>query len=364
MEIFCPNRLVLARKRRGLTKKALADAVGVSTRSISAYEAGTQHPSIATIVRLAQVLRFPDSFFSGPDLEDFPLNATSFRALSKMTAKQQHQAISAGVLAASLADWIDDRFSLPEPSVPLLQGIDPETAAHVVRGEWGLGQRSIRNMIHLLEAHGVRVFSLVEECQEVDAFSTWRQRVPYIFLNTMKSSERSRMDAAHELGHLVLHWDHELPRGRNAEEEAKAFASAFLMPAESVIAHAPKGGSLDSIETAKTHWDVAVSALVYRMHKLGMLTEWEYRSLFIEMSKKGLRTSEDQGIARETSQVLDKVFRSLRDEGIGKADVARELNISTEELSGLVFGLTLTALGGDPNPEPVQKSNRPRLTIV
>lgn len=40
---------------------------------------------------------------------------------------------------------------------------------------------------------------------EIDAFSLWRDDRPYIFLNTSKSAERSRFDAAHELGHLVLH---------------------------------------------------------------------------------------------------------------------------------------------------------------
>ena len=33
----------------------------------------------------------------------------------------------------------------------------------------------------------------------MDAYSFWRRGVPYVFLNTMKSAERSRMDAAHEL---------------------------------------------------------------------------------------------------------------------------------------------------------------------
>lgn len=62
-------------------------------------------------------------------------------------------------------------------------------------------------MIHLLEAHGVRVLSLTQECREVDAFSLWLQQ-PFVFLNTQKSGEHSRFDAAHELGHLPLSGDH------------------------------------------------------------------------------------------------------------------------------------------------------------
>jgi len=360
MATFNSSRLVLARQRRGLTKTALHNLTGIPQRSLTAYEAGDHQPGPLAVVKFVNALGFPEEFFYADDLENIPLSATSFRALSKMTAQQQHQAISAGTLATLLADWIDERFDLPAPDIPQLREGDPETAAEVVRGEWGLGERAIRNMVHLLEARGIRVFSLVEECHEVDAFSTWRNGVPYVFLNTMKSAERSRMDAAHELGHLVMHWHHDVPRGREAEDEAKAFASAFLMPEGSVKANAPYGGNLQQITRAKRHWDVATTALVYRMHKVGMLSDWEYRSLFKQMSKRGDKTSENAGLEeRETSQLLPKVFKALRDEGITKADVARDLALPVEELNKLVFGLILTQVdGGEVETTPATGSLR------
>ncbi|WP_261371327.1 ImmA/IrrE family metallo-endopeptidase [Yersinia frederiksenii] len=60
-------------------------------------------------------------------------------------------------------------------------------------------------MVHLIEPKGVKVFSLAENCVEVDAFSFWTNRKPFVLLNTIKTSERSRFDATHQLGHLVLH---------------------------------------------------------------------------------------------------------------------------------------------------------------
>lgn len=345
-----PARLDLARKRRGLTKGALARAAGISPRILTAYEDGEKEPTPLTAARLADALNFPIEFFSGPDLDEPPVYGSSFRALSSLTASKRDQALGSGALALALADWIHERFELPEPDVPQLQGVDAETAAEAVRAAWGLGERPIRNMIHLLESHGVRVFSLVEECLEVDAFSFWRARVPYVFLNTMKSAEHSRMDAAHELGHLVMHWGHDHPRGRDIEQEAKRFGSAFLMPRGSILADAPRGGRLDQLTKAKRRWDVAVAALVYRMHVLGLLSEWRYRSLFIEISQKGYRRTEPNGISRETSQVLAKVFKSLRDQGVSKAEVARELRIRVEELNKIVFGLVLTPLEGKVQP--------------
>jgi IrrE N-terminal-like domain len=77
----------------------------------------------------------------------------------------------------------------------------------------------------LLEAKGTR--ALAENTKTVDAFSFWRRERPFIFLNLMKTPERSRLDAAHELAHLVLD-RHGGPQGRRAEEEAKRFC--VLLP--------------------------------------------------------------------------------------------------------------------------------------
>jgi len=167
-------------------------------------------------------------------------------------------------------------------------------------------------LVDLLELKGVRVFSLPEEVRDIDAFSFWRGDVPYIFLNTSKSSEHSRMDAGHELGHLVLHSSHGVPRGREEEREAQHFGAAFLMPRGSVIAGAPRSANVRDLIIAKHRWGVAVASLVYRMHQLGLLTDWQYRSLFIEMSASGYRQDEPSPIAHEASQVLAKVFSMLR----------------------------------------------------
>ena len=331
---------------------ALARALGLSLRILIAYEKGTKRPSSETLPKVANALSFPVEFFDGLDLEEPPKEGSSFRALSTLTAKLRNQAWASGTLAIALSDWIHARFELPEPDIPRLQGVDPETAAIAVRGEWGLGERPVRNVIHLLEAHGLRVFSLTEDTAEMDGFSFWRAATPYVFLNTMKSGERSRMDAAHELGHLVLHWKGGA-QGRDAEREADLFGSAFLMPQGSVFAEAPKGGGLKRIIEAKQCWGVSVANLTVRMHRLGLLSDWQYRMLFIEISRNGYRTAEPEAMPSETSQVLAKVFAALREEGVSMNQVARNLGLYPKDLHGLVFGLVLTPVEGSPSGEPL-----------
>lgn len=344
-ESFNPSRLILARKRQGWTKAQLAAKAGLSTRILFAYERVEKEPSSDTLAILADLLRFPTEFFFGPDLDEPSLEGASFRSLKKLTARHRDQALASGALALALADWISARFHLPIPTIPLYDGVEPETAAQAVRSEWGLGERPIKNMIHLLEAHGVQVFSLREECHDVDAFSLWRDSVPYVFLNTIKSPEHTRMDGAHELGHLVLH-RRVVAHGRDLEREARAFASALLMPAGSVIATAPRRGTMPQLIQAKRNWNVSLSALAYRMHTVGLLSDWQYRALFIEMNSNGYLKEEPQSCQAETSEVLAKVFRSLRADGVTMADVAHDLRVYPDELNRLVFGLVLTEIRG------------------
>jgi len=101
---FNPRRLDLARRRRGLNKAELAEAIGVSTRMVTAYERGAKEPGTRTLARMADALRFPIEFFGGPDLDEPPMDGSSFRALSTLTAKQRDQTLAAGAIALSLSD--------------------------------------------------------------------------------------------------------------------------------------------------------------------------------------------------------------------------------------------------------------------
>ncbi|CAL9668875.1 hypothetical protein SUDANB15_07343 [Streptomyces sp. enrichment culture] len=343
-----PSRITLARKRRGLTLAELSDRTGVSLQSLSNYETGRTAPRTDTLDKIASALDFPADFFEGAPLDELPAAGISWRARSKTSARVLEAARAAGTLGAMLYDWIDEKFRLPAVDVPSLGKPDPETAADMVRTRWNLGEAPAPNMVHLLEAHGVRVFSLDPDHAEVDAFAVWRDGTPFVFLNTLKSAERGRFDAAHELGHLVMHGSEHACAGPEAERQANEFASAFLMPRASVLGHMPSGAHVDQILKGKRIWNVSAMALTYRMHDLGLLSDWQYRSTCAELSRLGYRSAEPQGMEqRETSQVLTKVFTALRSKHIRPSSVAAELGLTSEEMNRLLFGLTLTTFTGE-----------------
>lgn len=359
---FNPSRLTLARRRRGYTITKFAEKVGVEARTASAWEKPDEFdPSADRIKQIADLLKFPESFFFGEDVEEPSPAAVSFRAMSKMTARQRASALSAATVAFLLDDWIRARFDLPSSRVPDLGQFQdkPEAAADSLRQQWGIGVFAIKNMVHLLEANGVRVFSLAISAREVDAFSTWRQGIPYVFLNTQKTAEHSRFDAAHELGHLVLH-QHGSPAGQEAERQANRFASAFLMPEADVLARAPRLATVDQLAKLKRCWFVSVAALAYRLHDLNVITDWHYRSLCIELAKRG-KANEPNPIPREASQVFQQVLHTLRGENVSRRDIAEQLSISTADLDELIFGLALTGLNGGGG---ASQGKRPNLRVV
>lgn len=363
VDAFNPTRLTWARRRRGMTKTHLAARIGVDLRSVSAYETGEFSPEPDRMTAIARTLKFPQEFFFGDDIEEPAIDTASFRALSKMTARQRDTALGSGAVAMLLNEWIEARFNLPEPDLPDLgRDANPESAAAAVRQAWGLGELPIKNMVHLLESKGVRVYSLAIDAVEVDAFSMWRRDRPFVFLNTLKSAEHGRFDAAHELGHLVLH-RHAAPHGQQAEQDANAFASALLMPPASVRAQAPRFATIDNLMRLKKVWGVSLAAITYRLHKLGLLSEWHYRKLYIEISSRGYRKKEPDGGPREVSQVLQKVFSALRSEGVSKEEIAQALCVHPTDIDELVFGLALTGLQGVPHGKG-RHHLRPQLTLV
>jgi Zn-dependent peptidase ImmA (M78 family) len=268
-----------------------------------------------------------------------------------------------GTLGFHLSKWIERKFELPPIALPdLSREPHSEAAAEFLRQMWLLGALPIRNMIHLLESKGVRVLSLSIDAREVDAFSFWKDGAPYIFLNTNKTAEHSRFDAAHELGHLVLHKEAS-PHGREAEVQANCFASAFLMPRASILANAPRFPIYDTLVKLKRIWATSVSALAYRLHELAVISDWQYRGLVIEISKRD-RTKEPNGIPREASLILPMIFSRLYGEGITRSTVAKELGIYTDDLEQLLLDLVMNPIKGGGMPNRGTPTGRGNLLIV
>lgn len=333
------KRIELARKRRQKTAKILADESGISPVTLSRVINGRQIPDDDTVRKIALALDFPLDFFKLDDPDEINADAASFRSLTGMTARTRDAALSAGALAFEISDWVGKIFKLEESNlIDLSHERDPANAARIIRQYWGIGEKPIGNIVHFLETKGVRVFSLSENTKSVDAFSCWRNSEPFIFLNTFKTSERSRFDAVHELGHLILH-KHGGPQQKIAEYEANTFASSFLMPMADVCAYIPYVNSLNDIIKLKKRWGVSAAALLFRLNKVGIVSAWQYRTMIIQLNSNWSQ-SEPEGMPKEKSHVWKTILQELWRDGKTVSSIADHLRIPTSEVAALLFGLT------------------------
>lgn len=110
------------------------------------------------------------------------------------------------------------------------------------------------------------------------------------------------------------------------------------MPEDDVRARMPRFVTVDTVIDAKKRW--RVSTMAHRLHTLGILSDWQYKSACIELGRRGFRSSEPGGIERETSRVWQKGLSQLWTERRTKNEIADALHIPLDELEGLIWGLT------------------------
>src|ERR1700732_2592492 len=115
---FNRTRLIVARKRKGLSKLSFAKKVGVSRKAVEAWETGAMKPIEDAISQIVRVTGFPREFFMGDDLDEPSIESGSFRSMKTMTAAQRDMAQSQATLGLLFNSWLDKRFDLPPADIP------------------------------------------------------------------------------------------------------------------------------------------------------------------------------------------------------------------------------------------------------
>lgn len=347
-----PSRIRLARERRGMSKVSLSKQLGVTTRVLQTYE--SDGAPLGRVVPLARALGVNPGFLTRSERAAISVDQGFFRARRRASAAQQTAARAAASIGAELYEWLAERFTFPDVVMPDLDHQDPEDAAATLRAMWGRAEEPIPNLVQLSEAHGVRILSLPTDADAIDAFGLWMDGEPMVFLSVAKTAERSRFDLAHELGHLVMHSRVSTGEAGNAdlmrphlEREADAFASAFLMPRDGLLAYAGREPAAPQILRLRAFYRVSAMAVTRRLHEIGSLTDWGYRQNCIQLTQRGFRSAEPGGIPRERSRVFDTVFSALREQGLGTADVCDALGILPMELHALTFGQVAATITGN-----------------
>src|SRR5438477_9463176 len=197
-----------------------------------------------------------------------------------------------------------------------------EQFATQCRRMWSLGDGPIANLLLLLESKGIVVARTDFADTALDAFSCLIGARPFVFLSSDRSAVRSRYDAAHELGHLVLHSGVSMQQMEDnqihdrAEKEANRFAAAFLLPRQ-VFRYEVHSTRLNSFLSLKKRWRVSVGALIARCKDIRIIDDYEFRRLRKLMSHYGYIKQEplDDKLEPEEPTVLRRSIELLLSKG-------------------------------------------------
>lgn len=327
------HRLERARKAAGLSMRDLAAVAGVSANMIKKYEHDDSMPSSGVLVKMAKELGVRSEYFFRPTV--VKLAGIEYRKRANTPAKLLRK-IEADVLDQA-ERWQELANLWPEFPVPefeLLNELpeqinhyeDIESVAEAMRNAWDLGLNPIPDLIDALESHGILVIvTEVEVGTHFDGLQATVAGKPVIVISKEWPGDRQRFTLAHELGHLLLH--DRLAHDLDEERACNRFASAFLLPAESLRTHL--GSSRHNIEPRelyllKREFGLSMQACLYRAADLGIISDKVRQRMFMLFSKNGWRKQEPgDAYPNEVTQLFEQlVFRSLGEGIVGESKAA------------------------------------------
>lgn len=327
------QRLYRARKAAGLSLRELAEKVGLSHAAIKKYEDEVATPSSAMLIKLAQTLQVRTEYFFRPDTA--VLEGIEYRKRGSLL-KKRLEAIEHEVL-----DQIERRTELeslfpasslvefaPVAGLPgkIVNFSQIEEVAECVRNAWALGYAPIRELIDVLETHGIRVFMIDAHADpKFDGLAAVVNGLPVIVVGSNWPGDRQRFTMAHELGHLML--ADRLADDLDEELACNRFAGAFLLPRHSALQELGRHRSyieLKELSLLKEEFGLSMSAALYRARDLGIVTPaWRDEQARLFRSQGWHITEPGAPYPVEQPHVFEQlVFHALAEDYIGESKAA------------------------------------------
>jgi Zn-dependent peptidase ImmA (M78 family)/DNA-binding XRE family transcriptional regulator len=330
---FEGSRLREAREVRGVPVLALAESADVTRQVIYQYELNNAAPSVEVLSRISNALGIPEKFFitKRSEIDDSTLFFRSMASTTKVArARATHRLQWLQDIVNCVSEYVElpdsDFPSLNLPADPLLiSDEDIDDAAEQVRTFWKVPEGPIANIVALLEHHGAIVARDALGAESLDGLSGFFPSVarPIVLVGIDKGSPvRWRFDAAHELGHLILH-SHVAPsllrspeNYKRIEDQAHRFAGAFILPCAS-FGEDLYGVNLDNLLALKLKWKISIAAMVMRARQCGLLSEDTERRIWINISRRGWRKNEpyDDSMPIEEPRMLRAAIDLILTEG-------------------------------------------------
>jgi len=353
---FVGSRLKEARESRGLSASSLAAKIGVSRQAVSQYEHGNVTPHPEVMRKITSILNLPYEFFWQP-ARPAP-DKVFFRSLSSSAKVTRMRGNWRLQWLKDICNYLQEFIEFPPVNIPQfdlpneLESISNdliEDLAHDVRRYWRLGNGVINDLIKILEKNGIVVSRDNIGSESIYTFSDWEDGQRPCMVLGCSCAVRSRIDAGHELGHIILH--HKIDKSKLcspedfklAEQQAQYFAGAFLLPKETFTKDCGYL-TLESLKVLKEKWKLSVGMMIQRAQQIGLCSDDQAQRLWKSYSRRGWKKKEplDDELGVEKPHLLSLSFELITEKDIQTRDeILSNLPISRtdiEELAGLPYG--------------------------
>jgi len=337
------ERLKSARMMNGLSLQDLAVRLQgrISRQAIHKYEKSEVLPDSEMIALLSDALGIRPDFFIRETFVE--LGEINFRKIIKLPVKERNSIIERTrellerYIELEEIMGVQNTFNNPITLGSVESFDDIENAVIELRKEWKLGNEPISNVIELLEDNFIKVIQ-IEANDEFDGMQTWvnNHTIPVIVLNinNLKSGDRKRFTALHELGHLLLPLK-DVPE-KMAEKYCHAFAGMMLLPKEAAYREIGKKRnklSIQELGIIKQNYGISIQAIIYRLFNLEIISEYYMKYYFQYINQMGWKIEEPYIYnGKESSSRFDQlVFRALSEEIISISKAASLNNMKVSE---------------------------------
>ena len=335
------------RLKNNMTKKALADAIGVTPMAITNYENGDRNPNMDTLKSLANALNIKVTDFLANTGGELQFSHGKFRKGSKLGVMNQEYIREAveeyfGRFFQVVSFLGGQKILEPLPEIKKISWMDDtENAAKELRKYLGISINGpVPNLVEILENKGILVFFIEVDSDYFSGMNGTVNGIPYIVINRAMPPARIRSTIVHEVAHFAFDWPEDLS-DKDEEELATAISGAFLFPKED--AYRELGYKRSSISKAMTmtckEYGISIYMLVKRARLCEIINDSVEKVFYIRASKAGWRKAEpDWGIQKEEPNLFEQlVYRAVTEEEISVQKGAELLKTSYDAVANACF---------------------------
>lgn len=285
------------KKVRLLKNLSLRDAgklLNLSPTAVSKYEKGLIVPDSTKLIEFANAYQVKTLEFLKEN-KRVNMQFASFRKKKRLSGKKLE--LLKNVIEEEVFKYLDVLELNSFENKPKLKKYpcrsleDAEACANMFRSDMLFSlYQPLSDLVNMLENIGVVILTIKNYASMFDDFdglSEYVNDIPFIvLLGDIKDGARQRFTIAHELGHLVLNVD---CQDIDEEKLCHRFASALLMPKDAVIrefGNSRLNIGFGELEAFKQEYKVSYAAIVYRLKDLGIINDYLYKRLSIQINKR------------------------------------------------------------------------------